>query len=101
MELVIFEEDRPFVLAALREGEFDYMEAASELFEADFFRFIKARTYLWMIWPRPTPSPEEGGSAFVVLCGAEILPVSAMTGEGIEIPYLTAVTIEEFKEHPE
>jgi hypothetical protein len=46
MELVIFEEDRPFVLAALREGEFDYMEAASEVFEADFFRFIKARTYL-------------------------------------------------------
>ena len=46
MEMVIFEEGRPFVLAALREGEFDYMEAASEVFEADFFRFIKARAYL-------------------------------------------------------
>jgi hypothetical protein len=46
MELVIFEENKPLVLEALRNGEFDYMEAASEVFEADFFRFIQARTYL-------------------------------------------------------
>jgi hypothetical protein len=46
MELVIFEEDKPLVLEALRNGEFDYIEAASEVFEAEFFRFIKARTYL-------------------------------------------------------
>jgi hypothetical protein len=46
MELVIFEENKPLVLEALGNGEFDYMEAASEVFEADFFRFIKARTFL-------------------------------------------------------
>ncbi len=46
MDLVIFEENKPLVLEALRDGEFDYIEAASEVFEADFFRFIKARTYL-------------------------------------------------------
>jgi hypothetical protein len=46
MDLVIFEENKPFVLEALGNGEFDYMEAASEVFEADFFRFIKARAYL-------------------------------------------------------
>lgn len=46
MELVIFEENKPLVLKGLREGEFDYMEAASEVFEANFFRFIKARAYL-------------------------------------------------------
>ncbi len=46
MDLVIFEDNKPFVLEALRDGEFDYIEAASEVFEADFFRFIKARTYL-------------------------------------------------------
>jgi len=46
MELVIFEENKPLVLEALGEGEFDYMEAASEVFEADFFRFIKARAFL-------------------------------------------------------
>jgi hypothetical protein len=46
MELVIFEENKPLVLEGLGHGEFDYMEAASEVFEADFFRFIQARAYL-------------------------------------------------------
>lgn len=46
MELVIFEENKPLILEELRKGEFDYIEAASEVFEADFFRFIKARTFL-------------------------------------------------------
>jgi hypothetical protein len=46
MELVIFEENKPLVLEGLESGDFDYMEAASEVFEADFFRFIKARAYL-------------------------------------------------------
>ena len=46
MELVIFEQNKPFVLEALGNGEFDYMEAASEVFEADFFCFIKARSLL-------------------------------------------------------
>jgi len=46
MDLVIFEENKPLVLEGLDKGDFDYMEAASEVFEADFFRFIKARAYL-------------------------------------------------------
>ena len=46
MDLVIFEDNKPFVLKALENGDFDYMEAASEVFEADFFRFIKARSLL-------------------------------------------------------
>ena len=46
MGFVIFEENKPFVLKALGNGEFDYLEAASEVFEADFFRFIKARALL-------------------------------------------------------
>jgi hypothetical protein len=46
MDLVIFEDNKPLALEALRNGEFDYIEAASEVFEADFFRFIKARTFL-------------------------------------------------------
>jgi hypothetical protein len=41
MDLVIFEENKPFIVRSFRDGEFDYMEAASEVFEADFFRFIK------------------------------------------------------------
>lgn len=46
MDLVIFEENKPFILQSFRNGDFDYMEAASEVFEADFFRFIKARELL-------------------------------------------------------
>jgi len=46
MDLVIFEENKPLVLEGLANGDFDYMEAASEVFEANFFRFIKARAYL-------------------------------------------------------
>jgi hypothetical protein len=46
MDLVIFEENKPFVLEALQSGEFDYIEAASEVFETDFFCFIKAKGIL-------------------------------------------------------
>ena len=46
MDLVIFEENKPLILEGLENGDFDYIEAASEVFEADFFRFIKARAYL-------------------------------------------------------
>ena len=46
MDLVIFEENRPFVLHSLNSGDFDYIESASEVYEADFFRFIKAKKIL-------------------------------------------------------
>ena len=60
MGFVIFEENKPFVLEALGNGEFDYMEAASEVFEADFFRFIKARALLDELAETcPTPRKKE------------------------------------------
>jgi hypothetical protein len=46
MDLVIFEQNKPLVLEALGNGEFDYIESASEVFETEFFRFIKAKTIL-------------------------------------------------------
>ena len=46
MDLVIFEENKPLILQALGSGEFDYIESASEVFETEFFRFIKARAIL-------------------------------------------------------
>ncbi len=46
MDLVIFEQNKPFVLEALGNGDFDYIEAASEVFETDFFRFIKGKKIL-------------------------------------------------------
>jgi len=61
MDLVIFEENKPLVLEALGDGEFDYIEAASEVFEADFFRFIKARALLDQLaetYPMPRKKEE-------------------------------------------
>ena len=46
MDLVVFEQNKPLVLKALGNGEFDYVESASEVFETEFFRFIKARKIL-------------------------------------------------------
>jgi len=46
MDLVIFEENKPLILQALGNGEFDYIESASEVFETEFFRFIKATAIL-------------------------------------------------------
>ena len=46
MDLVIFEENKPLIVHALGEGEVDYIESASEVFETEFFRFIKAKAIL-------------------------------------------------------
>ena len=46
MDLVIFEENKPLIVQALGEGEFDYIESASEVFETEFFSFIKAKAIL-------------------------------------------------------
>jgi len=60
MDLVLFEKDKPFVLQALREGEFDYIEAASEVFETEFFRFIRAKRILTELSESyPTPRQKE------------------------------------------
>jgi len=38
MDLVIFEDNKPFILKALQNGDFDYMEAANEVVRR-FFPF--------------------------------------------------------------
>jgi len=61
MDLVIFEENKPLILQALGKGEFDYIEAASEVFETDFFRFIKAKAILNKLaetYPNPRSKEE-------------------------------------------
>ena len=53
---MIFEENKPLVLEALGNGNFDCMESASEVFETEFFRHIKAKTIfdkLSEIYPTP------------------------------------------------
>lgn len=58
MDLVIFEQNKSFVLEALGDGDFDYMEAASEVFETDFFRFIKGKKILDQL-SQSYPSPRK------------------------------------------
>lgn len=56
MDLVVFEENKPLVLRALGRGEFDYIEAASEYVETEFFRFIGAKSFLHKLADTyPTP----------------------------------------------
>ena len=58
MDLVIFEENKLFVLQALGNGDFDYIESASEVFETEFFRFIKAKAILDKL-AQTYPSPRK------------------------------------------
>ena len=46
MDLVIFEQNKPLVLQALENGNFDYVDAASEVFETEFFNYINAKSIL-------------------------------------------------------
>ena len=46
MDLLAFEQDRGFVLKALRRGEIDYLESVTEAVEADFFRHLIDRQLL-------------------------------------------------------
>jgi hypothetical protein len=46
MDLVIFEQNKPLVFEALGNVEFDDIGSASEVFETEFFRFIKAKAIL-------------------------------------------------------
>jgi hypothetical protein len=60
MDLIVFEQDRPFIINALNSGEFDYIEAANEMAEADFFRGMFARKVIEQLAASyPTPRQKE------------------------------------------
>ena len=40
MDLMVFENDKPFVMDEFREGRFDYVELASDVAETKFFQFL-------------------------------------------------------------
>lgn len=46
MDLACYEYDQGFVLSRFKEGEFDYLDSASEVVETEFFRFIGAKKIL-------------------------------------------------------
>ena len=60
MDMVVFEENKPLVLQALENGEFDYIETASEVFETEFFKYIGAKNILSKLaLTYPTPRRKE------------------------------------------
>lgn len=59
-EIVLYERDQGFVLEKLCEGEFDYIETGSEVFETEFFRFIGSQQILKKLAETyPTPREKE------------------------------------------
>jgi len=46
MDFVVYQYDQSFVVDSFREGEFDYVDAVSELEETQFFRYIGAHKIL-------------------------------------------------------
>jgi len=60
MDLMIFQENRSFILESYCQGDFDYIDSAGEVFETDFFRFIKAKEILRELSESyPTPRKKE------------------------------------------
>ncbi len=60
MSVMMYEKNQGFVVEKLKEGEFDYIDSADEVFEADFFRFIQATNILKEISQSfPTPRKKE------------------------------------------
>lgn len=60
MDIACYEHDQGFVLEQFKQGKFDYIDAANEVVEADFFRFIGAKGYLTeMAKTYPSPRKKE------------------------------------------
>jgi hypothetical protein len=59
-EVVVYERNQGFVLQKLSQGEFDYIDTGSEVFETEFFRFIGAQRILATLAESyPTPRKKE------------------------------------------
>lgn len=60
MDLCCYERDQGFVLARFRDGEVDYLDAASEVVETEFFRYLGAAQLLRALAATyPTPRAKE------------------------------------------
>jgi len=58
MDLVVFENDKPFVIDEFREGRFDYVELASDVAETKFFQFLFGQQIVDRL-ARHYPSPRD------------------------------------------
>jgi hypothetical protein len=58
MDLVVFENNKPFVINEFREGRFDYVELASDVAETKFFQYLFGRQIIERL-AQHYPSPRE------------------------------------------
>jgi hypothetical protein len=58
MDLVVFENDKPYVIDEFREGRFDYLELASDVAETKFFQFLFGQGLVDQL-ARHYPSPRK------------------------------------------
>jgi hypothetical protein len=58
MNLVVFENDKPYVISEFHEGRFDYIELASDVAETKFFQFLFGQGLLDKL-ARHYPSPRK------------------------------------------
>lgn len=58
MDLVVFENDKPYVISEFREGRFDYIELASDVAETKFFQFLFGQDLVDQL-ARDYPSPRK------------------------------------------
>lgn len=58
MDIVCYEHDQGYVLSRFQEGEFDYIDTASEVVETEFFRYIGAKKILQEL-SKTYPSPRK------------------------------------------
>ena len=65
MDLVVFENHKPWVIDEFREGRFDYVELASDVAETKFFNFSLAGRS-WTGWCNTT---RRRGIAIMCRCG--------------------------------
>jgi hypothetical protein len=58
MDLVVFENNKPYIIDEFREGRFDYIELASDVAETKFFQFLFDRGVVERL-ARDYPSPRQ------------------------------------------
>ena len=58
MDLVVFQNDKPYVIDEFRQGRFDYIELASDVAETKFFEFLFDRRVVESL-ARHYPSPRQ------------------------------------------
>jgi hypothetical protein len=58
MDLIVFENNKPYVIDEFRQGRFDYLELASDVAETKFFRFLFGQGLIDQL-ARSYPSPRQ------------------------------------------